>query len=228
MASDPKAKQQSLQRCEAWVVYMDIYGFKSMVMSQEIKLLTRKLLDVRSDAIKSVVRIDQIPIVYLLSDSIFLVYPVDKNNVKTKSSQLQRCIEDAAEVLSKFAECQLPLRGGISFGEVCYGSHTLTGKAVVSAVQNETLVSAPLVVLPAKEIGQGILVRGFKLYPVKPHGLMKLKLVFPQPCDEFYRLVHTNLTKYVVEGPYDVAQAWYDAWKFLTEHSPQKKPAGSM
>ncbi len=137
----------------AWVSFLDIYGFKAIVTVEPADKLANKLFTAHAKVLEKLSSMNSPVKRFAFSDSIFLVYPVNNNNQSEKLQQLKWCVEDTALVSNIFsADYQLPLRGGIAYGDVCYTEYLLIGQAVVEAVKNEGLLPCPAVILPAEEL----------------------------------------------------------------------------
>ena len=222
----------SIRVCNAWVAFLDVYGFSDMVRSQNPEHLSRRLLKARAEVVRIASTSESKPVMHSLSDSIFLVYPISTRS--SKWTALRRCIDDTQSILATFVKHGLPLRGGVAFGKVSYGPNLLLGRAVLAAVNYEDIVPAPLVLLPAREISGKA---GHIEFPVsdihniilKDGGTMSAKLLFPSPIDGFYELVLLRAEQLALNGPYLVATAWNNARDFLyhyrlTSTSREAKP----
>ena len=204
---------------DGWVVYLDVFGFSASVAAGDVGgiysslhtchdfVMTQPLTAARS--------------VWFLSDSTFLLYPVESEEAKVDVARA--CVEDVEAILAVFAEHGLPLRGAIAFGPVAYGPGSLVGQPVVRAVKTEAAMIAPLVILPAVEYGlEWSTLHEHENVPPLQHVRMKNgeeqlgALLRPVPWDGFVDLVIQRYRHHVLRGPYAVARAWHDAWDFIT------------
>ena len=195
----------NLPKSQAWVAYLDVYGFKALVATSEVTDLSERLL--RSHiALFSGTSYSSSPAkAFLLSDSIFLVYPVDEEG--SKPASLQACIEDIREILDKFIENDLPLRGAVAFGEICHKENVLLGEAVVRAVTYENILGLPIVVIPAREL-QGVPVPYLTEVPTKEDGRMLAKVIMPTDGTSYQHYVAEKAAQLLVTGPFSVAATW--------------------
>ena len=155
------------------------------------------------------------------SDSVFLFYQVTDN--KNHLVVLQKCIDDLITLMGIFVKEELPLRGGMAYGDVIAGQNILIGKPVIRAVQNEGLIDAPLILLPASELlDNSLLMYGHrpKLEDIdlKNNESMRGKLISSFPKDDYIELILKKYEHYVVNGPYQIAPKWDKANKFITKH----------
>ncbi len=199
------------KKAVGWVVFLDVFGFRAMLDARDGAELQGQLARCRVRMFGMPEWKDSPPHVYTLSDSVFLLYevpsPVEKLPV------LKRCREDVEELLGIFAEEKLPLRGGISFGEVIFGPFVLIGQPVARAVEYEGRLPVPLVLLPAKELadaaGEGIVwLPNMTDIDLKDAHLMHGVLLSPSPIDPLIGLAEEELLETRIHGPYHVAKAW--------------------
>lgn len=211
--------KSNLERFDAWVVYCDIYGFSAFVEDEEMSHVI-DLLHAGHDYIQVLFagRLDKV-YVRLISDSIFLVYRVSEKG--DKAAVLQECISDTQKLMGYFADIELPLRGSIAYGNICIGENLILGKVVLRAVRSESLLPAPLVLLPLKEINDipdPDKPMGVERISIKGDGMITGILIQPMPVDSLIRLAYKYANKYCLNGPYVVGRVWQDAYMYLKSY----------
>lgn len=114
---------------KGWVVFLDIFGFTAQLKSIKHHELHRKLTDC-CDHIRRTVLYDKnrnayksYIYFYIFSDSIFLLYSTESG--RSKEMLLREVISDTREVMGLFMKYNLPLRGGVAFGEVSHDKYLL-------------------------------------------------------------------------------------------------------
>lgn len=201
-------------RGNAWVGYFDIYGFKALVAEQRNDLggLAQKLQDTY-DEVSKVLLPDTA--IFRISDCFFITCPQTQDDPLNSLLSVQRQVE---ELLRVYSERELPLRGGLAFGEVYAKGDVLIGSAVAKAYEYEQLVPCPVVVIPAREIRESkIPLTKWKASEdiATRDGIIAATLWKPRPIQDFYNLTVRMYRKYRVGGPASVAKAWYDAQRFI-------------
>lgn len=210
------------QKKIGWVVFLDIYGFKAIIENSDIEEILEKLSECNCKINTIVSAIEPIPTIYSLSDSIFLFYPVEIPSLQ-RISILTKCIIDLQKIMLEFIAKDFPLRGGISFGEVSFGSNYLIGKPVINAVKYEQQIPAPFVWLPACELtkaedGTTIpIIHGFmpEKIDLKNNQALLGVLIYPQPHGDFLCMVEKKCTHYGLYGPPEVAFSWFKAYEYI-------------
>ena len=199
----------------AWVVFLDIYGFSYMLEGSQTDTIHKTMLKCYSAVYKLLRPVKDKYLLYFL-DSIFLVFPVEP--LEHKAILMRQCINKAVDIMGVFVNNGFPLRGGMAYGEICHSANLLIGKAVVNAVKYESLVEAPLLVLPFSEYEQYSSSAEFTLgdiillkndFPVFAH------LFHPFPKDEYFKTVDDNFRRYCLNGPAAPAKAWYNAKRYI-------------
>lgn len=206
------------KKATGWVVFLDVFGFGAMLVDRDSAEIQGQLARCRDRMLQMPAWEDDAPNVYAFSDSVFLLYevasPVEKLQV------LKRCREDVEELLGIFADEKLPLRGGISFGEVNFGPFVLIGQPVARAVEYEGRLRVPLVLLPAKELGDAE-AGGIGFLPkmedveLKDGHLMHGVLISPIPIDSLIELADEEFLETRIHGPYHVASVWKEVLSVL-------------
>ena len=210
---------------DAWVVYLDVYGFSAMVKGGMSAELQERLIRTHKKARKLVKRNSPDATYIFISDSTCLVYPAPENS--NRLANLDRCAEDVSEIMTLFLEEGLPLRGSAAFGEVAYGDRILVGRPVLRAVSLEKSIPFPLVVVPLSELypsgkspteldnwGRFTLQK----IAVRPTGQLHALIIFPSNLDSFAEKVRRLLDRYLTFGPPEVAVAWALASEHLQAH----------
>ena len=220
MGRKKNSMQQSKAR-EAWVVFLDMYGFSAMVESCPTKRLFRAINMAHKQVKDKVCQHQYVPELFFLSDSMFLIYSVAKP--EDKWPVVHHCLECLPEIIYIFAENGFPVRGGIAFGEVQFSADILVGLPVVQAVLYEKLSPIPCVLLPVRELLQGKdcddpLVKDVDLLTLRDGSLMAGRVIYPRPIEGFLKLANSKVRKYSVTGPYNVAKVWFDALNYIMKH----------
>ena len=213
----------TLQSYDAWIAFLDVYGFKAMIATKDQTLISQNLAKAHQTLRNEIKEIPGEELLYSFSDSVFIVLRVAKPD--DKGFALHKCVERCQQIMNIFVDKELPLRGGIAFGSVCVGDQFIVGDALVRAVSYEGLVDAPLVLLPAFEIGKELISQVTEI-TVKG-GLIKAKLIFPDPLDNYWRFVTEAAQRYLSIGPPNVALAWVNARNYIeTYASPALRTPG--
>ena len=214
-----------MEESDAWIAYVDVYGFKAKVRKNSADLTT--LIEAIQIAHRQILpRLQDSTKLYALSDSIFLIVRVDAVDVWCAYQQL---IADLRILADEFLGQGLPLRGGIAFGPVCSGDGILLGEAIERAVGYEGLVGAPVVILTeseAKRAGLDTRLGPFKsvelLNDTGRLGLHSIMVIKPKSPTRFRRFALNLLRDHLVEGPPHVAYAWKMALELTKETAPKK------
>jgi len=219
-------------KTKAWVVFVDIFGFKEMVNRAEKSKKVLELVDsvnrvwkeVQQEIKESAVK----PKLYRFSDCAFLIYPV-KDEKKEKISKLEAIMEQLSAIMNTFVTNEYPLRGGMAFGEVAFDKAMLAGKPVIMAHSYENMVPAPAVLLPAKEVIEkpysttrphGV---HFKLYLLKDNMTVYCHLIQPSPVSAQTDYIANQIRDASFYGPYDLATKWIIAKDYAKENMTEVK-----
>jgi hypothetical protein len=206
---------------QGWIVYLDIFGFSNLVevdYSKNIDGLYNKLEKCHKNLFEILSRLTKISThVHIFSDSIFIFFPVEKYVYRFKI--LQKAIEATSQILTVFFRNNLPLRGGISFGQVKIGKNSIVGIPIIEAYKTEQNLRCPLVFLKKKFIDPenkfiGDLPSCDQNIKLKD-GRLKGLLVTPSHKEEFIRYVSSQWEKYAMEGPPSIAESWWEALNFI-------------
>jgi hypothetical protein len=196
-----------------WVVFLDVFGFGAMLHDHDYAATQDRLIGCRERLLDLPGWRESPPSIHSFSDSTFLFYEVTA--AKDKLPILRRCKEDIEQVLGIFAESELPLRGGIAYGSVAFGTGSIVGEAVARAVRYESSLRIPLVLLPAREVigedshGEIGWLPEMTDIELKEGQLIHGGLIFPRPLEVLTRLATQRYESYKIWGPYDVAKAWH-------------------
>lgn len=198
---------------DAWVLFLDVYGFTAMTRREDPKLLYERLSRAHAAIHTHLTHFrPELPI-FVLSDSVFILLPVA--TPADALDQLSRFVDPTRHILGSFLKFGLPARGGFAFGSVVFDRHVLVGEAVARAAKLEPEIPAPLVVLPEVEVQRA----GIVAYPgrmdsppeylfLKRKQLILGRFVTPFPVEEFAEAATRYLEQYALEGPYELASAW--------------------
>ena len=216
------SKDSKNRNNDAWVVFLDVFGFSSMVTSRD----NSKLLGQLRNSYEAVFKMDfwneNIVKSFAFSDNIYLVFPINKKG--DNLSILQKCIDAVSQMQNSFVVEGLPLRGGIAYGSVYFENNLLLGETVLRAYHYEQLLHIPLVLLPACEIIR----TGRKeatpfLPPPKDILLKNNELIFgayihPEPIDNMERMAKEKYEDHRLNGPYGIARSWKDTLEEVQYH----------
>ncbi len=186
---------------QAWILYIDIYGFSDQVGKEGEKICFSRLNEAVKKIRTDVLEADFYPLI--LSDSIFLIAPTDARKNRElflKFYELSRDIQD------ELIDHQFLPRGGIAFGQVCISDRTIVGKPVIEAVRLEQHISIPCVFLPARE-KQPYEINSHLLMPTKTQGLVQGLVVLPRTIRSYRALIKKRLTDALMYGPDKAASA---------------------
>lgn len=210
---------------DAWVAYLDVYGFSALVRAsrEEMDRLSESLARAQAATQAEIDKRKDPAKLLLFSDSLFLTYPVGGAGRDHVRAALHKCLEDVAAVLERFCREALPLRGGIAFGRVGLGPNLLVGDPVIRAAEYEKLLVAPLVLLPEVELERAQcsdpqIRRRPQLVSVRDGGIIKARVIAPRNLERYRKFVAERLDRAAVEGPYDTTRAWVLAAELLQQH----------
>jgi hypothetical protein len=205
----------------AWVSYLDVYGFKSIIRNAEltndqVKLFT-SLSSIHSEMAEYIHRDT---IVFTLSDSYFLVNPVRNDPI----SAYNNCLADIRTAIRLHIDHDLPLRGGVAYGPVSISTNVLIGSAVVRAATYERLSRIPLVMLPQRElelasieIESSSFVDHQVVDETNRSGIVSSTFVVPVNARTYIDFCHNKSGFYRVHGPEKVAKDWLEVVQVLSK-----------
>ena len=211
---------------EGWVVYLDVFGFSSMIKADDKDKTILKLNQKLSSCYKNTNKIlsfvtETAPQLFVFSDCLFIFFPV--NAPEKKSVILHKCIESTSQVLTKNMDSDLPLRGGISYGRISYSFNMLVGVPVLKAYHDEQSVSAPLVILKKEYLlqiegdNQGLLPFCDHIIKMKD-GITKGCFIYPHRKKRYHEYVKNKFDYHATYGPPGVAAAWFEALKYIEDN----------
>lgn len=210
-----------------WVAYLDIYGFTAESLEQNARDLRVRLNRCHTKTLQMITSGKYRPVCLLYQDTVILFHPTHKHDSEDKLLNLQRSVGDVQEILGIFLEEELPLRGGIAFGEVTYGPHFIFGPAAYNAMKYEKLVAAPFVLLPTKEHVIRFTNQKHYLSTAAPRpitielksgeGITSGSLYYPTPIERFIEFTKIKYNEHLVSEHPRVAKAWKNAWVFIDE-----------
>jgi len=220
MESGEYRNDQEPTEAEAWIVYADVFGFKQLVHAEGSQSTHVRLADCQRKMAAALELSQGRPRIYTFSDSFFLLYPTpsqdDKNHI------LRQCLDDVRSVMQIFVLCDLPLKGGMAYGHVSYNRSSLVGDAVARAVEYESLVPAPLMLLPAMEFASETPPFHFDVITPLRGGIdlvnggwMEGHVVLPSPVDDLASMIAAKILNHGVKGPFRVAKQWVTAHEYL-------------
>lgn len=220
---------------EGWVIFLDIYGFSSIVESWAIE---RESDPTYTEGVECLISAQQsaisvhssgpcVPQIFKFSDSLFLFYEVAPG--EDKYIVLEKCFEQIKTVMSIYATEGLPLRGGIAYGKVWWTQELLIGQPVFKAYKYEQEIPAPVVWLPAHEcrshphsIIPDSIAPYFKEITKKDGSPVLGVPLMPYDISAFAKLVNDMYLKYVIlSEPSGAAKTWKTAMDWVSTHIEQ-------
>jgi hypothetical protein len=206
------------QLSDAWVVFLDIYGFSSMIKTCEPDALHNTLLSVYEDIRHYMCNNTVLEnYLYSFSDSIFIIFPC--LDLGVKGDVLHGCIPTIRNILGLSIKKNLPMRGALAYGKVSYDTNLVVGYPVLNAYKYEQSLPCPLLFLPYRELefteyekddfqSEDIII-------MKDGTPMAGILIPPFPIELLYETIKSNYKKYIMDGVPGPAKAWYEAKKYM-------------
>ena len=213
----------SAQETEAWVAFLDIYGFTNSVLQSEKKRTLPDTFDtLRGAHAEFAKKRGSLPKTFFLSDNVFFVRHVNGDNF----AQFQALLADIRVFIDAFIKRKLPIRGGVSFGNVMIGPNLLVGSCVSRAVDYEKTIHAPLVIVPEIELAHAK-VLGFAAprtelvvqLPDRSFGLLNGLVVRPGNYARYKQYALEEYRNLRTVGPPRAALAWKQALDILENTS---------
>ena len=212
------------QEAEAWVAFLDVYGFSNFVaQSERTATLPETFQTLQAAHTEFAAKRSSHPEIFFLSDNIFLVRKTNGDNF----GQFQELLADIRVLMDTFVKRSLPLRGGVAFGSVLFGPNLLIGSAVARAVDYEKAIHAPLVIVPERELADGQVLRFARprseliiQLPDRSLGLFSGLVVRPGNQAQYkqYALQQYRILRRT--GPARAALAWKQALDVLEIPAP--------
>jgi hypothetical protein len=210
-----------------WVAFLDIYGFSAAVSHSEKTKSLQNIFATLELAYKDFLqKRPSPPAIYRLSDNIFFVRQC-ASNVSDSNAAFEKLLHDIRVLISIYVKNDLPLRGGVAYGEVAMDANVLVGSAVARAVEYEKWAMAPVVIVPESELdAAGILhmVGARQDITVTPtnqsDGTMRALLVRPTDETDYVDYAKKQYLHFRRAGPFNVASAWKEAWNRLETGKP--------
>ena len=197
---------------ECWISFLDIYGYRATVIAYELKNqvaeLAKKLNKIEAALAKE---FSSSPIVYKFSDGMFYLHPVVRGD---RRIALEQCLSDIRTTIEIYRRNDLPIRGGVSFGAVYCGPGMLIGDAVTRAVDYEKFASAPVVIIPERELkmsGMTQFVRkvsDFEIPEKDGGGIFSAMAIIPRNTKSLKEFASKYYAQYRSSGPPRAAKAW--------------------
>ncbi|MBI9077447.1 MAG: hypothetical protein JEZ02_18715 [Desulfatibacillum sp.] len=198
---------------EGWVSFIDIYGFKHILGSENHFEVHERLIAVHDRIAEYAAESSSNMRIFPFSDSVFMAFPTNERQEKLRV--LRRCLVTSRALMGFFVEKGFPPRGGVAYGNFSLSSKIVIGPAAVQAYTYEGMAPAPLLILPHKEIigieNSDIEEGSRKVIFTKSGRPMFAELFFPYPVDNFVEIVSRNYREYMLSGSDQAAIAWYKA-----------------
>lgn len=195
-----------LHSFNAWVTYLDIWGFSNEVERTPAQDLHYRLSGLVKDCSKRLVSDPTIsPKAFFFSDSLFLAFDIPRCGGALQA--FEACRDRTQEVIQTYLEHDFLPRGGIAYGQVTIAEGILVGLPVVRAAKCEQALTAPIVILPFHELERCFanelpLSRSdCSIVPTRSGGLVRAYLVHAMHIEDQIQAVESRLEQYLVKGP---------------------------
>ena len=195
-----------LQSVDAWITYIDVWGFSQLVEHAKPEELHNRLEQIVQKCTNTLnSNKSGIPRVFFFSDSLFLAFDIPRCG--TRFEAYETCRDKTQEVIQIYLDQGFCPRGGIAFGNVAVAEGILFGQPVVRAARYEHALTAPLVVLPMHEASRcfgensPLNYQNCSDVPTRNGGLIKAHLVRAIHDTEQIDKYRILRDKYLVEGP---------------------------
>lgn len=205
-----------------WLAYLDIYGYSALLEhflrdGQRLSAIVHQLVEAHTTCSRVLGQSSANVECYSFNDSLLLFAGEDTSD--DRYDRLADMLEAVSMVQRIFLGYELPIRGGISHGEVVFNPPFILGLPLLQATNYEKEIEAPLVLLPAKECLQD----NGKLSPLAPQmrplpvrsGDMLGTVVIPDSFDLILDLTQKFHFQYALSGPPLIAAAWRVAYETL-------------
>jgi hypothetical protein len=189
---------------EAWIAYIDLYGFSAQVR-RDTPAATYKTL---AECLKEIAELTQASgfTLQALSDSIFIVGFLGGRHGNDPLSAFLHCLRAAQDKL--VAAGFLP-RGALAAGEVYISPGLIVGEPVIRAVRDEQCLDIPCFVIPSRELrGNATWLRHETIIPIKGGGAFLGVPLFPENIEPYLKLITERLNEALLNGPPTVAAAY--------------------
>ncbi len=192
-----------MQKGNAWLVYIDIYGFSALVRSRGAAKIYKDLADCVHE-IEKITKKNNF-VVQVLSDSIFITcFESEKYDSDTFSTYFQ-CIREAQDIL---IDKDFIPRGAFAHGEIFKSLSVIVGEPVIRAVRAEEQIELPCVYIPGIETSKiPMKFKNQRVLPMKNGGSSIGLPCLPVTLSKLVSLIEKNLELSLIEGPFTVATA---------------------
>lgn len=211
--------------CNAWLAYLDVYGFSSIVMSDPNPSHVLEKLFYAHNQLKSTLDEHYRDILFFyFSDSIGLVLPSEK---KLDVKKFKYFIDCVTHTLQTFLENDFQLRGAITYGNLSFCNNLLIGEPVIKAATLEKSIRSPVVVIKAVDIKEIMNLKPISVnlpffdLETREGGLSKYAIIIPYKIVEYLRIAQNKYDIHVLNGPPIVARAWRETKDLLAEISEE-------
>jgi hypothetical protein len=196
----------NLHSFNAWVTYLDIWGFSHEVErtpAEDLHQRLSSLVKECSDRLASDPSIS--PRTFFFSDSLFLAFDIPRCGGSLDA--FEACRDRTQEAIQIYLAHDFLARGGIAYGEVAIAEGILVGLPVVRAAKCEQALTAPIVILPTHEMERcfrdesPIPKSNCPIVPTRNGGLVRAYLVHAMHIEDQILAVETRLEQYLVKGP---------------------------
>jgi hypothetical protein len=209
--------ETSFQTKNCITVYFDIYGFSELLKEHQENIM-KTVLEIWRWVIQKFTANDCL--IYLFSDCGFILYIIEDQD--KNENMLSRCVQDIENLLDKYLEYNLFLKGSISFGSVSFNQRLFVGQPIVDAHRTEAICPGPFIIFPTKEIIKFCeisVLTGFyniKIIPSKNSDEdLECLVILPADKGHYLREIENLKNKYVRGGPYKYGKFWNDTLKLL-------------
>lgn len=220
-----------VSECNALVIYIDIYGFSSL-LEQSSTALNNKDLPINKKAI--VIKLTHIwqdvsgiinsdyTNAYFFSDSLFLMYNMMQYN---GTHFIRDVISDVSKIMDIYLDNALLVRGACAQGKVYFTGSLLIGDPVLDAVAlEETVNPAPFTIIPLSAInnlidsqGPFTQVKSYVIPTKSGTGIVDCIIILPNNIRKYRELVKYYSRHFMSMNIFDKAKFWHDTDVLLTK-----------
>jgi hypothetical protein len=195
-----------LQSVDAWITYIDIWGFSHLVEHTKPEELHTRLEQTVHECTRVLNSSNpEPPRIFFFSDSLFLAFDIPRCGQRFQA--FETCRDKTQEVIQIYLDQDFFPRGGMAFGNIAVAEGILFGQPVVRAARYEHALTAPLVMLPMLEAqlcfreNSPLTHKECSVVPTRNGGLVKALLIRAIHADDQLNKFIALRDKYLIEGP---------------------------
>lgn len=190
----------------AWVTYLDIWGFSHEVeRTPPTEIYDRLSNMVTKYSNRLAADPSILPETFFFSDSLFLVFDVSRCGGRLQA--FEACRDRTQEMIQTYLDAKFLTRGAIAYGEVAVGKGILLGPPVVRAAKWEQALTAPIVILPMAEIERcfkeapPLAASNLSIVSTSNGGLVRAYLVHATHISDQIQAVKIRMEECLDKGP---------------------------